>query len=326
MTQQQPPLPTTDPARHDVVIVGGGAAGLSAAVTLARSLRDVLVLDAGEPRNAPAEGAHNLLGREGTPPLELLATGREEALAYGAQIRPGRASTARRTDDGFELTLADGDTVTARRLLLATGLVDELPEVSGVRELWGNHVLHCPYCHGYEVRGRRIGVLGTSPNALHQVFLLRQLSPDVTFFLHESPEPDDDGWEQLAALGITVVTGRVRELAREGDCLRAVVLEDGHAFPVDAVAVQPRFVARGDLYEQLGGTLAENPMGTHITKDVAGATDLPGVWAAGNAGDLSAMVGASAAQGVMAGAAINADLVMTDLRAAVEARRFSARP
>ncbi|GAA2727462.1 NAD(P)/FAD-dependent oxidoreductase [Cellulomonas aerilata] len=307
--------------RHDVVVVGGGAAGLSAAVTLARSLRDVLVIDAGRPRNAPAEGAHNLLGREGVPPLELLEAGRREALSYGAQVRPGRVTTARRTADGFTLTLADGDTVTARRLLLATGLVDELPDVPGVRELWGSHVLHCPYCHGYEVRGRRIGVLGTSPNVLHQTLLLRQLSPDVTLFLHDVPEPDDEGREQLAALGVRVVRGRVRELSRDGDRLRAVVLADGSAVPVDAVAVQPTFVARGDLYEQLGGTLTENPMGRHITRDPAGATELPGVWAAGNVGDLTAMVGASAAQGVMAGAAINADLVLTGARAAVLAGR-----
>ncbi|RYV51192.1 NAD(P)/FAD-dependent oxidoreductase [Pengzhenrongella frigida] len=315
----------TEPHRHDVVIVGGGAAGLSAAVTLARSLRDVLVIDAGEPRNAPAVGAHNLLGREGVAPLDLLEAGRQEAAAYGAQIRRGRATTARRTPDGFDVTLADGDTVTARRLLLATGLVDELPDVPGVRELWGTHVLHCPYCHGYEVRGRRIGVLATSPNALHQTLLLRQLSADITLFLHEAPEPDDEAWVQLEALGICVVTGQVRELARDGDCLRAVVLADGHAFAVDAVAVQPRFVARGDLYEQLGGTLTENPLGRHITRDPAGATDLPGVWTAGNAGDLSAMVGASAAQGVMAGAAINADLVMADVHAAVQARATARR-
>ncbi|WNB85636.1 NAD(P)/FAD-dependent oxidoreductase [Cellulomonas sp. ATA003] len=210
--------------------------------------------------------------------------------------------------------------MTARRLLLATGLVDELPDVPGVRELWGRDVLHCPYCHGYEVRGRRIGVLGTSPNVLHQTLLLRQLSADVTLFLHRSPELDDEGWEQLAALDVPVVVGRVRELARDGDRVRAVVLDDGHTFDVDAVAVQPRFVARAELYEQLGGTLTENPMGRHITRDPAGATDLPGVWAAGNVGDLSAMVGASAAQGVMAGAVINADLVMTDVRDAVRAR------
>lgn len=318
-----PPGPCGDP-EHDVVIVGGGAAGLSAAVTLARSLRDVVVVDAGEPRNAPAQGAHNLLGREGVPPLELLQVGRQEARAYGAQVRTGRVVAARRTSSGFALTLADGATLTCRRLLLATGLVDELPDVPGVRELWGDQVLHCPYCHGYEVRGRRIGVLGTSPQVVHQTLLLRQLSADVTLFLHEAPAPDEESAGQLAALGVRVVPGRVLELARDGECLRAVVLADGHAVPVDAVAVQPRFVARGDLYEQLGGTLTEGPMGRQVTRDPTGATELPGVWAAGNLGDLSAMVGAAAAQGVMAAAMINADLVQADVRAAVAAASRAA--
>src|SRR5688500_4772703 len=139
---------------HDVVIIGGGAAGLSAAVALARSLRSVVVIDAGEPRNAPADGAHNLLGQEGIPPLELLEKGRREAEGYGAECRRDRAVGARRSPIGFEVDLAGGETVQARRMLLATGLVDVLPEVPGVSEFWGKSVLHCPYCHGWEVRGR----------------------------------------------------------------------------------------------------------------------------------------------------------------------------
>ncbi|OLT52108.1 thioredoxin reductase [Cellulosimicrobium sp. CUA-896] len=321
---------------------------MSAAVTLARSLRSVVVIDAGEPRNAPAEGAHNLLGREGVSPHELLTAGRREATGYGAEVRPGRVTAVRRVEDGFALDVAalegtsgvGGPTpVHARRVLLATGLVDELPDVPGVRELWGRDVIHCPYCHGYEVRGRRIGVLGTGPNALHQVLLLRQLSDDVTLFLHTAPEPDDAAWEQLAALGVRVVEGRVARLAVEGGAsgtgsgggparLAGVVLEDGTTLDVGAVAVAPRFVARGELFEQLGGALEDHAMGGRfVPVDARGATALPGVWAAGNTSDLSAMVGASAAAGVMAGAQINAELVAEDAARAVERRRapFSAR-
>ena len=185
---------------HDVAIVGGGAAGLSAAVALARSLRSVVVVDAGEPRNAPAAGAHNVLAREGVSPLELLAAGRGEAEHYGAEICHDRAVAARRRDDVFELDLASGGTVRARRLLLATGLIDELPDVPGVREFWGTSVLHCPYCHGWEVRGQRIGVLGTSPFSVHQTLLFRQLSADVTLFSHTMPDPGEEAWDQLAAL------------------------------------------------------------------------------------------------------------------------------
>lgn len=305
---------------HDVAIIGGGAAGLSAAVALARSLRSVVVVDAGEPRNAPSAGAHNLLGREGIPPLELLAAGRQEAKQYGAEIRSDRAVSVHRLDDGFELDLDAGATLRARRLLLATGLIDDLPDVSGVREFWGNSVLHCPYCHGWEVRGQRIGVLGTGPLSVHQALLFRQLSDDVTLFLHTMDEPDDEGWDQLNALEIKVVSGTVHRLGSENDVLRSVILEDGHGFDVDAVVVGPRFIARADLYEQLGGALTEHPMGAFIETDARGQTEIPGVWAAGNVSDLSAMVAVAAGAGVMAGAAINADLVTEDASAAVRAR------
>ncbi|HET8795665.1 MAG TPA: NAD(P)/FAD-dependent oxidoreductase [Arthrobacter sp.] len=305
---------------HDVAIIGGGAAGLSAAVALARSLRSVVVVDAGEPRNAPSAGAHNVLGREGIPPLELLAAGRQEAEQYGAEIRHDRAVSVRRVDDGFELDLNGGATLRVRRLLLATGLVDELPDVSGVREFWGKSVLHCPYCHGWEVRGQRIGIIGTSPLNMHQALLFRQLSDDVTLFLHTMPEPDDEAWEQLSALNIQVVEGTVQRLGSENDVLKTVVLEGGREFDVDAVVVGPRFVARADLYEQLGGALTEHPMGAFIETGPMGQTEIPGVWAAGNANDLSAMVAVASGAGLMAGAAISADLVMEDTRTAVRAR------
>jgi thioredoxin reductase len=304
---------------QDVVIIGGGAAGLSAAVALGRSLRSVVVVDAGEPRNAPAAGAHNLLGQEGIAPLELLAKGRREAESYGAEIRSGRAVGARRTDHGFEVDLEDGETVRARRMLLATGLVDVLPEVPGVREFWGSSVLHCPYCHGWEVRGRRIGVLGTSPMSLHQTLLFRQLSDDVTLFLHTMDEPGREELAQLDALRVRVVPGTVQRLGAVNGVLRAVVLEDGTEYGVDAVVVAPRFAARAELYEQLGGSLTQDPKGAYIETDQMSRTKVDGVWAAGNASVLHAMVGASAAAGVFAGAAINADLVAEDAKALLSA-------
>ena len=304
----------------DVVVVGGGAAGLSAAVTLARSLRRVAVVDAGEPRNAPASGAHNVLGREGIAPLELLAAGRREAEAYGAQLHADRAVSVRRTDQGFEVDLASGATLWARRLLLATGLVDELPDVPGVRELWGTSVLHCPYCHGWEVRGQRIGVLGTSAMSVHQALLLRQLSDDVTLFAAGMPELDAATRQSLDARGIRVVGGAVERLGTQDGVLRAVVLQDGTEVPVDAVAVAPRFVARSELYEQLGGVLTDHPAGAFVSAPgPMGRTELPGVWAAGNVSDLSAMVSVASGAGVMAGAALNADLVGEDVADAVRA-------
>lgn len=308
----------TEPT-HDVAVIGGGPAGLSAAVALARSLRSVVVVDAGEPRNAPAAGAHNVLARDGISPLELLAAGRREAEHYGVEIRHDRAVAAR-PGDAIEVHLAGGETVRVRRLLLATGLVDELPDVPGVRELWGRSVLHCAYCHGWEVRGQRIGVLGSSALSVHQALLFRQLSDDVTLFVHAMPDPGGEAWEQLAALGVRVVRGEVRRLRGQGDAVQAVVLDDGSELGVDAVTVAPRFLARADLYEQLGGTLAEHPLGRFIETGQMGRTGIPGVWAAGNVSDLGAMIEAATGAGVATAAAINADLVAEDAAAAVRAR------
>jgi thioredoxin reductase len=309
---------------YDVVIIGGGPAGLSAATTLARSLRSVLVIDAGEPRNAPAEGAHNLFGNEGIAPLELLAKGRREAAHYGAEIRPGRVATVRRTPEGFELDFAEGHTIASRRLILATGLIDELPDVPGVAELWGSSVLHCPYCHGWEVRGRKLGVLGTGAMSVHQTLLFRQLSDNVTLFLHEMPEPSENEWLQLAALNVSVVQGIVRRLVIEDGTLRGVEVDGGRRFEVEAVTVMPRMVARADAYELLGGTLTDHMSGgAYVATDEMGRTDIEGVWAAGNISDLSATVGSSAAAGMKVAAAINFDLIATDAQAAVKARAAS---
>ena len=311
-----------DSTRYDVVVVGGGAAGLSAAVALARSLRSVVVVDAGDPRNAPADGVHNLLGREGIAPLELAAAGRREAEAYGADFRPGQVIAARRTDDGFEVDLTDDNTLSARRVVLATGLVDELPDLPGLREGWGHSVLHCPYCHGFEVRGKHIGILGTSPNAIHQALLFRQLSEHVTVFRHQMPDPGEEAWEQLAALDVDLVNGTVQQVRTLDGANPVVVLADGAERPLDALVVAPRFLARTDLYTQLGGAASDHPFGEYIEPGLMGQTEIEGVWVAGNVSDLSAMVAMSSASGVAAGAAINADLVVADARVAVEERRL----
>ena len=298
----------------DVVVVGGGAAGLAAAVALARSRRSVIVVDAGTPRNAPADGAHNVLGQEGVPPLELLARGRAEAEAYGVRIVSGTATGASGALDDFTLDVDSGAVqVRARRVILATGLVDDLPAVPGVAEAWGHSVLHCPFCHGWEVRDKRIAVLGRNENALHQVLLFRQLSDDVTLFLHEAPEPTDEQREQLAALGVRVVTPRVERLIVDGTQVRAVEIEDGRSFTVDAVVVAPRFIAQTALYEALGGEPTTTAFGQQIAADPRGATAVPGVWAAGNAADLAAMIAVAAAAGVTAGAAVHSDLAVADL-------------
>ncbi|HEX6149235.1 NAD(P)/FAD-dependent oxidoreductase [Nocardioides sp.] len=307
--------------RYDVVVIGGGAAGLNGALMLARSRRSVVVLDAGEPRNAPADGVHGLLGREGMPPSELLERGRSEVRGYGGHVVAAEVVDAVPEDGGFVVSLADGRSVRSRRLLVATGLVDRLPEVPGLAERWGRDVLHCPYCHGWEVRDQAIGVLGSGPMSHHQALLFRQLSDDVVYFTHEAPL-DPEQAEQLAALGVRIVDQPVHGVAVTDDRLSGVVLADGEVVARDAVVVATRMEARVAHVAGLGLPVAEHPsgVGTHVPADVGGRTEVPGVWVAGNVSELTAQVGASASLGAMAGAHINADLVAEDAAAAVAAR------
>src|ERR671910_2882216 len=229
-----------DLVTYDVVVVGGGAAGLGGALMLGRSRRSVLVVDAGEPRNAPASRVHGFLTRDGTDPAALLEAGREEVRGYGAEVLDGRVASAESVDGGFTVTLEDGRGVGARRLLVTTGLVDELPDVPGVRERWGRDVLHCPYCHGWEVRDRQIGVLASGPMAVHQALLFRQLTADVTLLLHTLPPTEEQQAEQLAARGIGVVDGEVASLEVVEDRLAGVRLGDGRVVGREALAVSPR--------------------------------------------------------------------------------------
>ncbi|MEU4445841.1 NAD(P)/FAD-dependent oxidoreductase [Actinosynnema sp. NPDC050801] len=312
---------------YDVVVVGGGAAGLNGALMLARARRSVVVVDAGTPRNAPADGVHGLLARDGMPPAELLARGRAEVRSYGGHVVTGEVDAVTRSDDGFVVGLADGRTVRARRLLVTTGLVDELPDVAGLRDRWGRDVVHCPYCHGWEVRDQAIGVLASGPTAVHQALLFRQLSADVTFFSHTAP-PTAEQAEQLAARGVDVVEGEVAALEIVDDRIVGVRLADGRSVAREAVAVASRMVARAGFLAALGLRPVPHPsgLGEHIPSDPTGQTDVPGVWVAGNVTDLAAQVGASAAAGATAGARINADLIAEETREAVAAHRgpFSA--
>jgi thioredoxin reductase len=310
-----------EPKRYDVVVIGGGAAGLNGTLMLARSQRSVVVIDAGEPRNRPAQGIHGLLGHDGIPPAELLERGRHEVRRYGGELISDEVSGARRDNDGFTVELSGGASVNARRLLVTTGLVDQLPDVPGVHERWGRDVLHCPYCHGWEVRDKRIGILGTGPNSTHQALLFRQLSDDVIYFRHTLPS-DDEQDEQLAARGIRLIDGELTSLEIADDCLTGVRLRSGQVVDRDAVVVSPRMVARADFLAGLGLNRKEHPsgLGEHIEVDASGLTAVPGVWAAGNVTDLAAQVSMSAAAGAWAAIRINADLVEEDTLLAMRQR------
>ncbi|HEY4018200.1 MAG TPA: NAD(P)/FAD-dependent oxidoreductase [Pseudonocardiaceae bacterium] len=315
---------------YDVVIIGGGPAGLGAGLTLSRARRRVLVVDAGRPRNRSAAHAHNYLGREGVPPLELLAIGRDEVAGYGGEVRAGTVTSVTRLDSGgFRVHIAGQSTVDARRVLLATGLVDDLPPIPGIADRWGRDVLHCPYCHGWETRDRPVGIIGVGPGSIHQALLWRQWTDEVTLLTNDVVEPTDEDRVKLAARGITVVAGKVERLVVEDDALTGIELGDGVVVAMDFAVVLPVAHAEDGPLAELGLRAVEQqmagaPVGTVLPKaSPSGATEVPGVWVAGNVGDHRAQVIVSAADGVMVGAQINFDLVDEDTARAVAAYPFT---
>ncbi|MGW0336401.1 NAD(P)/FAD-dependent oxidoreductase [Streptomyces sp. NPDC003011] len=314
---------------YEVVVVGGGAAGLSAALVLGRARRRTLVVDAGEPRNAPAAHMQGYLSRDGMSPAGFLAAGREEIARYGVELVRDRVVDVRK---GFTADLASGRTVRARRLVIATGLRDELPAVPGLARRFGRDVLHCPYCHGWEVRDRAFGVLGTTPMSTHQALIVSQWSKDVTFFLHRVAEAElsDDDLSRLAAAGVKVVPGEVSGLVTEDDRLTGVRLAGdnpsggGTTHACQVLFVAPRAVPRTGLLQSLGAELRETPFGAYPVVDETGLTTVPGVWCAGNAMGFAEQVVNAAAGGYRAAATLNGELLMTDLDALVRARSEGA--
>ncbi|MFD5090562.1 NAD(P)/FAD-dependent oxidoreductase [Amycolatopsis thailandensis] len=290
---------------YDVVIIGGGVAGLSAALVLGRARRKVVVIDGGSPRNAPAAHSHGFLTRDGIPPKELLATGRDEVRAYGVEIVD---DVVHRLRHDRAVELASGRVISGRRIVVTTGLADELPDVPGVAERFGTDVLHCPYCHGWEVRDQRFGVLATSDKAVHQALIVWQWSKDLTFFTHTQQISADDR-AKLTGLGIRIVDGKVSELAVENDRLTGVRLVDGEVVERDVVFVGPKFVPHDELLAQIGCARTETGS---IAVDAQGRTNVDGVWAAGNVVDPMAQLVVAAGDAYRMATVLNFDLVLED--------------
>lgn len=307
--------------RHcDVVVAGGSAAGLAAALQLARQRRSVIVVDAGEPRNAPAAHMHGFLGRDGSAPGELTQAGRDEVRSYGGEVLDGRVEAVTRRDDGLlRVGLSGGHSIVARRVLAATGLVDELPRIDGLAEHWGRSAIHCPFCHGFEARDQRIVQVVTHPFGLHPAPLFRQLTDRLTIVLAPGLDVDDTSLDELRASGTEIVIGEVTRVATGADGeISAVELADHAPIPADVVAVGPRFRARAEPFAPLGLHPAEHPsgMGDHLAVDERCQTGVAGVYAAGNVTDPSQQVLHAAAHGSRAGAMISFDLADEDVREA----------
>jgi len=249
------------------------------------------------------------------PPAELLAAGRREVTGYGGDIVDGAVTNLVAAGNGFTALLAGGQRISARRVLVTTGLRDELPDIPGLRDRWARDVLHCPYCHGHEVRDRRLGVIGGSPGATRYAQIVRQWTNDLTYF---TPPDTITAVErtQLLARGIGVVEGTIDQLVIDDvDELRGVQMRDGCVIPVDALFVPPRFIPNSALLVGLG---CEVDTDGWVTVDPTGRTSVPGVWAAGNIVDPRAQVITAAGAGSAAAIAINADLVEEDVNTAIQ--------
>jgi len=297
---------------YDVVVAGGGAAGLSAALVLGRARRRVAVVDSGAPRNAPAAHLQGFLSRDGMPPAGLLAAGRAEVTGYGVELVEDQVTGI---ETGFLVRLAGGQVLRARRIVVATGVRDELPDIPGVRQRWGRDLLHCPYCHGWEVRDQPIGVLCTGPGSAQHAQLVRQWSDDVIFFVHTYDLTSAER-VQLEARGVRVVSSAVARLVVEADRLTGVELADGRVIARAAVFIRPGNLPHADGL--LTGVGCEVDAAGFVTVDATGRTSTFGVWAAGNVVDPRAQVITSAGAGSAAAIAINTDLVQDDVERAVE--------
>ena len=295
--------------RHDAIVIGGSFAGLSAATYIARARRSVGVVDTGLPRNRFADHSHGFLSQDGSSPRAMLATARAQLAHYPTvTFINGEAITAAKAADGFVVTLGSGETLDSARLVLAFGISDELPAIPGLAERWGATVLHCPYCHGFEFSGRRLGVLYLTPKSIMQSMLISEWGP-TTLFLNGSEEPDANALVELSKRRVVIERTPVTSLHGDGATLSSIELADGRTSELDALYIGPRTHLNSTIPQQLGCELEEAPLGPIVRVDAERMTTVPGVYAAGDITRGAHTVTWAAADGVTAGLAVHRSLV-----------------
>jgi thioredoxin reductase len=299
--------------RHDAIVIGGSFAGLSAAMQLARARRRVAVIDTGQPRNRFARASHGFFGRDGAAPIAMQIEARDKLSAYpNVTFLTGAADKARPEPGGFQVTLASGEEARAAKLVLAFGLVDELPTLAGLKERWGESVLHCPYCHGYEFADQRLGVLHLGPWSAHQALLIADWGP-VTLFLNGGAPPEDEVLAKLAKRGVVVEPDTVTALEGPAPQLAGLRLEGGRLVPQAALYLAPETRMASPIASELGCAFEAGPLGLHIRVNEAQMTSVPGVYAAGDIARAQHNATLASADGVLAGVAAHQALVFEPL-------------
>ncbi|GAB3999831.1 NAD(P)/FAD-dependent oxidoreductase [Spirosoma daeguense] len=298
---------TSSTLSYEVIIIGGSYAGLSAALVLGRSLRRVLVLDSGKPANRQTPHSHSFLTRDGATPAELSGLAKEQALVYPTvQFIEANVTTATRERNSFTVTTSDGATYSASKLILATGLRDELLPIPGFAECWGISVLHCPYCHGYEVHGQPLGVLANGDEAFEFGKLIRHWSPKLTLFTNGSSMLSSEQTDALRRHNINIVETPISAIIHQNGQLNSLLLADQTTYPLTALFARVKLQQASDTAQQLG--CKHNDMG-FVEVDEFGRTNVPGVYAAGDTHTMMRQVMVAGANGLRAAAVINKELI-----------------
>ena len=294
--------------KYEVIIIGGSYAGLSAALQLGRARKNILVVDAGERRNRFASHSHGFLGQDGKAPGDIIAEARRQIERYPTiHWAEGRVTNAEGSFDDFVIEIDGNRRERAARLILATGVTDELPDIAGLKERWGSAVFHCPYCHGYELDQRRIGVIAASPLAIHHALMLPDWG-ETTFFTNGIFVPDAEQNALLSARGVRVEKERIREIAGHAD----VVLADGRSIALAGLFTQPKLRIASDWIEKLGCTVEEGPMGSSIVTDAMKQTTVRGIFACGDVARPAGSVALSVGDGAMAGTAAHRSIMFPE--------------
>lgn len=297
----------------DVIIVGGSYSGLSAALTLGRSLRKVLIIDSGKPCNRQTPHSHNFLTRDGETPATIAAIAREQVLQYpSVSFLSNLVVKANANSDGFLIETADNQRFAARKLILATGVDDIMPPISGFAECWGRSVLHCPYCHGYEVAGRQLGILANGDMAYEMVRLIQHWSTDLVLFTNGASTLTPEQLQTINQLNVPTIETTISAIAHEPGQLTELRFADGSAYALDALYSRVSFRQHTDLAQQLGCVMTESGL---IGTTEFGKTNIPGVYTAGDSSSPMRQVAMAVTNGSLAGVWVNRELIDEDLSA-----------